>query len=209
MRAVRDETPTLKAVELDVPAEVAAAYTRPGQYVVLHPEGADKPVFMALASAPGAAPLELLVGPAAAARLPLEAGAEIAMDAPGGKGFPIELAEGKDVLLFAVGSGMSAIRSVIEHIRAHRDRYGSVVLFAGAHTDADHAYVDRTAEWEAAHVEVVRTTSKPWVQDVFRGSPRPTGNAVAFVCGMKEMVQGVTAALGEAGLAADQVRQNF
>lgn len=207
VKNITNETPTLLSVALEVSDEVKTAFVTPGQYIVLHPEG-DKPVFMAIASAPGS-DLELLVGPGAADKLGLVAGASIEIDPPAGKGYAIDLAKNKDIILFSVGSGLSAIRSVIDFVRAHREDYGRVVLFHGAHTDEDHAYRRLDEVWATANIEVRRSNSKPWVQDVFRANPVPVESAVAFVCGMKEMVAGVTEALVEAGLDAGQVRQNF
>ena len=199
----------LLAATLKVDADVSAAYTKPGQYIVLHPEGEEKPVFMALASAPGAAEFELLIGSPAAEKLNLSEGKEIAIDPPGGNGYPVDLAEGKDVVLFGVGSGLSAMRSLVEYIRAHRADFKDVTAYFGARTEEAHAYKALDAQWAADGVTIHRTTSKPWVQDVFRNDPVAVDNAVAFVCGMKEMVNGVTEALVEAGLSKDLVRQNY
>lgn len=207
--AVSQTTPGLLKATLKVDAAVSAAYAKPGQYLVLHPDGEDKPVFMAIASAPGAADLELLVGPGAAEKLQLQVGQEIKIDAPAGNGYPIDLASGKDILLFGVGSGLSAMRSVIEYVRDHRDQFGAVTAYFGAHTEEEHAYRDLDTAWAADQITIHRTNSKPWVQDVFSTEPVSTENAIAFVCGMKDMVAGVTAALTEAGLDKDLVRQNF
>jgi len=207
--SVSQATSSLLSASLTVDSAVSEAYTKPGQYLVLHPEGEDKPVFMALASAPGAAELELLVGASAAEKLQLEAGKQIRIDAPAGNGYPIDLAKGKDVILFGVGSGLSAMRSVIEFVRAHRDDYGSLTAYFGAHTPEDHAYLNLDETWAADNMTIHRTNSKPWVQDVFRAQPAATDNAIAFVCGMKEMVSGVTEALTDAGLPQDLIRQNY
>ncbi len=205
---VWNETPTLVGLELSVDPDVAAKFTVPGQYLVIHPEGEEKPVFMAIASGPGQK-LELLVGSGAAEKLAPAADKSLAIDPPGGKGYPIDLAAGKDLVLFAVGSGMSAIRSVVEHVVANRADFGAVTLYCGAKTEEEHAYRGRAEAWQAANVTIHRTVSKPYVQDLFRANKVDVANAVAFVCGMKGMVQGVTEALVEAGMAAENVRQNF
>src|SRR5688572_14883289 len=107
VRRVWNETPKLHGVILEVAPDVAAAYTRPGQVVVLHPRPSDK-VYLAIASAVGEAQaIELLVGTEAFARLGLLEGKHIELDPPFGAGFPIEMAKGKDVFLFAVGSGLA------------------------------------------------------------------------------------------------------
>ena len=206
---VWNETPTLTGVEFRVDDEVAAAYQRPGQYVVIHLGPDEKPLFMALASAPGNPAFELLCGAAATERLAPAVGGTIEMDPPGGKGYPVEIAADKDVLLFSVGSGASAIRSMIEHLRANRGGFQTVHLFHGAHTEEEHAYRALDDAWSADGISIHRAVGKPWVQDVFRAREIDVANAVAFVCGMKSMVAGVTEALVDAGMSADDVRQNF
>ena len=209
VKAIKSETPTLLSVKLEVPREVALRFERPGQYIVLHPKSGDKPVFMAIASLPGDPILELLVGPAAQEKLQLTQGASIEVDPPQGKGYPIEMARGKDLVLFAVGSGMSAIRSVLEYVKKNRDDFGHVYLYAGAHSKADHAYSSDDDAWRSSRMTVRRTNSKPWVQDVFRSDSIAVDGAVAFVCGMKDMVAAVTEALVSAGMPKENVRQNF
>ena len=209
VKRITEESSGLLAAILEVSDEVSAAYSKPGQYIVLHPEASEKPVFMALASAPGKAELELLIGQPAAEKLQLSEGMTLRIDPPAGNGYPVDLARGKNVLLFAVGSGMSAIRSLIEYIRANRDEFLNVDVFLGAHTDESHPYRQHDADWSSDKISIHRTTSRPWVQDVFRNSSVSTDNAVAFVCGMKEMVSGVTDALTEAGMDAELVRQNY
>src|SRR5262245_4200059 len=107
-----DETPAFRGVVLDAP-ELAAAHERPGQYVKLESDAGKG--FFALASAPGA-PLELLVkkgAPFADALAALPVGARIAASAPAGQGYPVRDHSGQDVLLFAAGSGIAPIRSVV------------------------------------------------------------------------------------------------
>lgn len=212
VRAVSQETPNLKSVVLEVSAEVAARYERPGQVVAFQPEdGPDaKPLYIALASRPGEArAFEVLLGPPAAARLDSREGAVWRFTGPFGAGYPLDKARGKDVLVFAVGSALAPLRPLIWSMLADRAAYGAITLYMGAHTDADFPYATDMKAWEEAGVTVRRSISKPWVQDVFRGDPPALDNTFAFVCGMNEMMEGVTLALTEAGLPAEQVGKNW
>jgi hypothetical protein len=47
------------------------------------------------------------------------------------------------------------------------------------------------------------------VQDLFRRDPVPVNNAVAFVSGMKPMIEGVTETLAQHGLPRDRIRLNW
>lgn len=211
VRRIFPQTPRLTSVILEVSASVAAQYTVPGQVLACHTKAADsKPVYLALASSPGEArAFEVLLGEGAVAQLDMTEGATWKFDGPFGKGYPVDAAKGKDVLLFAVGSALAPLRPVIETIRRQRDAYGAVTLFVGAHTEADFPFEDDIKSWAADGITVRRALSKPWVQDIFRTDPPALDNAFAFVCGMPAMMDGVIAALTEAGLPADNIGKNW
>jgi sulfhydrogenase subunit gamma (sulfur reductase) len=209
IRRVWRETPTLTGVLLEVPEEVAKQYTRPGQIVVLRPNDADK-VYLAIASSPGeAAAIELLLGGAAMEKVKAKEGAEVLLDPPSGKGFPVEMASGKDVLLFAVGSAIAPIRPVVQMIRRNRSDYGRVVLYLGARSEEEFPYRKEFDAWKRDRIDLVRAISKPWVQEMFVRDPVPVKDAVAFVCGMKEMIEGVTETLVEAGMPMSNIGRNW
>jgi NAD(P)H-flavin reductase len=140
---------------------------------------------------------------------------------PFGKGFPVEAARGRDVLLFAAGSGIAPIRSLVLHLIADRDRYGRVTLFYGQRRGADFAYRDEHLHWEQHGVRVVLCPSREddawtgvrgYVQEVARslgfGGSEPAGS-VAFVVGMTAMVEDVRRTLAEAGVPPGSVHANF
>jgi len=113
-----DETDTMRAIRLDF-AGLASAHTRPGQIVKLHAPG-HRPGYFALANAPrGDGTGELLVKrgtPLADSVIAVaQHGAIVEATAPFGEGFPIEHAQGRDVLLFAAGSGITPIRSLLQY----------------------------------------------------------------------------------------------
>ena len=212
VRRVTHETPHLEAVVLEVSAEVAARYARPGQVVAFQPadDPEGKPLYVALASKPGEArALEVLLGPAAAARLEVREGAAWRFSGPFGAGYPLEAARGKDVLVFAVGSALAPLRPLIWTILEDREAFGALTLYVGAHTEADFPYREDLDAWADAGVRIERALSKPWVQDIFRSNPPKLDDAFAFVCGMPAMIEGVTLALTEHGLPADRVGKNW
>jgi sulfhydrogenase subunit gamma (sulfur reductase) len=222
--ALADETPTLRALRLALPAEAARAHQRPGQVVKLHVPAGD--AYFAVASAPsGDGSIELLMkrggrvsDAAIAAATP---GASLDVSAPFGKGFPVEQAEGHSVLLFAAGSGIAPVRALVQHILANRDDFERVTLFYGQRHGADFAYRREHLEWERGGVRVVLCPSQAdeaWpgvrgrVQEVasalaFGGAPPE--RSVAFVCGMTAMVEEVRATLARAGMAQERVHLNF
>jgi NAD(P)H-flavin reductase len=219
-----DETRELRGIRLALPPELAQHHVRPGQVVKVRTAAGE--AFFALATAPDPGALaELLVkrggrvaDTAIAAAFPNES---LAVTRPFGKGFPIEEAEGSDVLLFAAGSAISPIRAVVQHIAAHRNRFGRVTLFYGQKRGADFAYRSEHLDWERRGVRVVLCPSREedaWqgvrgrVQQVARSlafGGAPPGAAVAFVAGMTAMVDDVRRTLAAAGIPPGRVHANF
>lgn len=206
------ETPVLTGVRLDAPDPVRARHVRPGQVIAARrAEAPDaKPVYLALASVPGARYLELLAGPAAVEQLGLvAAGAALEVEGPMGKGFPLDEAVGQDVLLFAVGSALAPIRPVVELIRSARGEYGRVSLYVGAMAEDAFAYRGDYDAWKRDRVDVVQVVHPQFVQNVFADDPLDVDEAVAFVCGMPEMMDGVTEVLARFGLPSERVHRNW
>lgn len=218
-----DETATLRAIRLDL-GDSAASHTIPGQVVkVRTPVGET---YLALATAPSAdRRAELLVkrGGRIADTVVADAspGGTLELSAPFGRGYPVGEAEGKDVLLFAAGSGIAPIRAVLQYLISHRSRFGRVTLFYGQRRGGDFAYTREHAAWQAGGVRVVLCPSQEddaWsgvrghVQEAARvlafGGGAPT-DAVAFVAGMHAMLDGVRTALAAAGLPSERVHLNF
>jgi NAD(P)H-flavin reductase len=220
-----DETRGLRALRLSMPFAFARAHERPGQVVkVATPQGEG---YFALASAPATEPrADLLLKrghPVAdAAIAAARPGAALDVSSPFGKGFPWEEARGKDVLLFAAGSGIAPIRALLQHLVALRGDFQRVTLFYGQRHDTEFAYLQEHLDWERHGVRVVLCPSSSdhdaWpgvrgrVQEVARalalGGAAP-GNSVAFVCGMTAMVTDVKATLAEAGVPPERVHLNF
>ncbi|HEY9721833.1 MAG TPA: hypothetical protein V6D47_07450 [Oscillatoriaceae cyanobacterium] len=215
------ETPELAGVCLSPqdPA-LAATFTTPGQYLEVRLPSGESGYF-AIANQPGAARFELLVKrgtPLTDALLALPVGTRLDASGAQGAGYPVEEQHGKDVLLFAVGSGISPIRSLIGHLASHREDYAGVTLFIGARTPDDFAYAKELAAWERAGMQVVRVVSRVedgtgfvhgYVQEALRAHPIEPARTVAYVCGMPAMVAGVSAELTARGVGANVIFQNF
>jgi len=219
--AVHPAADGLTSLELDVGGTpLAGSHREPGQYVEVSLEAVGDGVF-AIASAPGpAATFELLIkqGSSLAEALgQLQSGQTVRVTMPTGKGFPVEKARGKNLLLFATGSGISAIRSVILFIRRHRHDYGNVRLYFGARTPPAFAYEGELDTWQSEGIEVVRIVSRPgesgwkgltgYVQSHL--ADVSIDNAIAFLCGQDAMVADVTSALIDRGLRRDDIYLNF
>ncbi len=219
-----DETPAFRGVRLALPPALARAHARPGQIVKAR-TGAGEASF-ALASAPdSSATAELLVkrgGRVADALVEAAVpGRTLELTRPFGKGFPVEEAEGHDVLLFAAGSAIGPIRALLQHLMTHRNRFGRLTLFYGQRHGAEFAYRAEHLDWERRGIRVVLCPSAEedgWqgvrgrVQEVARSlafGGAPPGEAVVFASGMTAMVDDVRRTLAAAGVPPERVHANF
>ncbi|KAM0862859.1 hypothetical protein ACQ4PT_044981 [Festuca glaucescens] len=217
-------------VDLSDAADLASSYTAPGQYLTIRVPGEDglKPAFMAIASPPGAGGgFEFLVktvpGATAEKLCGLRDGDVVELGAVMGKGFPIERVTPTDaaetLLLFATGTGISPIRSLIEFGFA-ADQRADVRLYYGARNLQTMAYQDRFAEWESTGLKIVPVLSQPddswkgargYVQKAFleaKNIANPTSTG-AVLCGQKQMLEEVTLALAADGVSQDKILKNF
>ncbi len=212
--AIWDETPSMLGIRLAAPS-IEAAHRAPGQFLTLE---ASTPV--AIASAPGHG-LELLIkkdGTAHELLGGVVAGAHIDVDGPSGHGYPLARHAGRDLVLLAAGSGIAPLRAVLQAILDERARWGAVTVYYGHRTAGEFAYRREAAAWQAAGVRLVEVVSgldPSWtgargrVHDALAAAPPPLAHAVAYVCGMAEMVADATATLTRLGLPAADVFRNY
>lgn len=109
----------------------------------------------------------------------LKPGDKVGIRGPYGKGFPIEVMKGQDVLIAAGGLGMAPLRSLAQYIFDHREEFGNVKVLYGAKEPGELLFkdeldqiqrvaeclitVDRADETWKGHVGVI-TTLCPQVQ---------------------------------------------
>ncbi len=220
--AVLPAAEELTGLVLDIGGSaLVGTHRTPGQYVRLALPDVGEGVF-AIASPPepfGTRWEFLLKGGSALPDrlMTLAPGAGVQATRPEGRGFPLAQARGRSLVLFATGSGISPIRSVIESVRQERAAYGRVTLFFGARTPRAFAYEDELRHWEAAGIRVVRTVSQPgasgwqgltgYVQEHL--AEEPVGDTLAFLCGQSAMVQGVIEALRARGVPRESIHLNY
>lgn len=216
------------------------AFRVPGMYVQIRPNADVKPGFFAISCAPNVQGIfEFLIkdNPKTDWITTLSAGDTVEVSPVMGNGFPVSkqldlfqyppVPEGeqpKDVLLFATGSGIAPIRSVIESrlngINPAQRR--SVKLYYGARYPERMPYKDRFPLWQSDNIEVIPVMSQPdkgqepwdgrkgYIQDALRedgiASPAETG---AVLCGVKGMTEEVKKILTDAGVKEDRILFNF
>ncbi|KAL6573760.1 hypothetical protein OROHE_002219 [Orobanche hederae] len=153
--------------------ELANSYTKAGQYVhVRLQDPYARPTSLAISSPPSVAAssgvFEFLVksipGSTAELLCRLQKGDVVGLSAVMGKGFEIDRISPPDiyqtVLIFATGSGISPIRSLIE-VGFGADKRSDVRLYYGARNLNRMAYQERFKDWKSSGVNIVPVLSQP------------------------------------------------
>lgn len=77
----------------------------------------------------------------------LKKGDQLGVRGPFGTPWPVEEAEGSDVVIVAGGIGLAPLRPAIEHVLANRSKYGRFVILYGARSPADILYMKQLQSW--------------------------------------------------------------
>ena len=79
----------------------------------------------------------------------LKAGDTLGIRGPYGTPWPVDTAEGHDVVVVAGGIGLAPLRPVIYHLLANRQKYGKVVLLYGTRTPEDILFRKVLERWRS------------------------------------------------------------
>src|SRR5271169_3583356 len=122
----------------------------PGQFIMISVFGAGE-VPISIASSPTKRGsfdvLVRAVGKVTRAMHHLEAGDEVGIRGPYGKGFPIRILEGNDLLIIAGGLGIAPLRSLINYVLDNRRDFGKVHILLGCKTPQDMLFLDEVENW--------------------------------------------------------------
>ena len=77
----------------------------------------------------------------------LKTGHEIGIRGPYGKGFPIRILEGNDLLVIAGGLGIAPLRSLITYVLDNRRDFGKVHILFGCKEPKDMLFSDELEQW--------------------------------------------------------------
>lgn len=77
----------------------------------------------------------------------LKTGDEVGIRGPFGRGFPIRILEGNDILFIAGGIGIVPLRSLINYVIDNRRDFGRVTILFGCKTPDDMLFSDEITEW--------------------------------------------------------------
>jgi anaerobic sulfite reductase subunit B len=142
-------------------------------------------------------------------------GTLVAVRGPYGRGWPVDQARGKDVVVVAGGVGLAPVRPLILELLRHRDRFGRLEVIYGARTPQDLLYASDLAAWRArtdARFQVtVDAAGRDWYGDVGLVTQRiPDARfegkgTVAYLCGPEIMMRLTAEALEARGIPLDAI----
>jgi NAD(P)H-flavin reductase len=208
-----DDTWTLE-LEPAVDADRLGEF-EPGQFAMLYAFGSGEVPISVSATTDGTLVHTVrAVGAVSAAICHCEPGDQLGARGPYGNRWPLDVAEGGDVVVVAGGIGLAPLRPAIEQLVARRDRYGSVAVLYGARSPAEILYPDDIDRWRAAgvHVDVtVDGAPTSWdgrvglVTTLIPAADFDGERATAMVCGPEVMMRFVASALREHGVDAQRI----
>ena len=200
-------------LETDDPALLAG---QPGQFVMAAlPAFSAAPISISRFHPDG---IELTIraaGAASRALYGLHRGDSLGLRGPLGRGWPVDAAAGRDVVVVTGGIGLAPLRPLMDALLADRTRFREIRLLYGARSPADRLYVDELSELAARPDmevgQIVDRAGPEWlgrvgvVTSLFDVARLDGPNATAFICGPERMMQATVKVLRDRGVADDQV----
>ena len=214
VRSVTPDTADTSTLAI-VPTDDALLAARPGQFVMVELPGHPPLPISVSHVADGALWLTIrAAGAATAAIIGSRPGTQLGLRGPVGRGWPIERALGRDVVVVAGGIGLAPLRMLIETLLRDRDRFGRLFLAYGARTPADRLYdadLGRWAEEGLEVAEIVDRAGPDWlgrvgiVTQLLDQRDWRDRSAAAFIVGPERMMQATVATLAERGIPRERI----
>ncbi len=189
----------------------------PGQFSMLYAFGAGEvPISVSGGGEAGGRVGHTIraVGAATSALCSIEPGHQVGLRGPFGNSWPVQEAEGGDVVVVCGGIGLAPLRLALNHLIANRDSYRAVSLLYGARSPDEMLFFNELQDWREAGIDVkytVDAASGDWDARVglvtklipiagFEGA-----RATAMICGPEVMMRFVTTALRERDVPIDRI----
>jgi sulfite reductase subunit B len=157
------------------------------------------------------------VGSVTNAILRLKEGDFIGIRGPYGNGWPLERAEGKNVLIVVGGMGIVPLRGVVNYIKNNRKKFGDLEIIYGARTPDDMLFRYEFEKWKQikkTRMDLtvdelpIETTSKckiGLVTSCFPSMKTHHKNAIVLVCGPEIMMRYAAKCLETIGFKDRQI----
>lgn len=142
-------TDSEKLFEIVLPEEKNLNH-EPGQFVMVSLLGVGEAPFSISSSPTKLGSFELVIrkiGKLTNVLHRLKAGDEVGIRGPFGKGFPVHILEGSDLLFVAGGLGIVPLHSLINYAIDNRKDFGKVNILLGCGSPEDMLFSDELDEW--------------------------------------------------------------
>ena len=218
IQAFRQETHDTFTIEL-VPAGRSAPFSfSPGQFNMVYVYGVGEiPISISGNPAKTGSIVHTTraVGTVTKVMRQLKPGAVVGVRGPYGTPWPVEHAEGSDVVIVAGGIGLAPLRPALYAVLGRREKYGKVVLLYGSRTPEDLLYRRELEQWRArfdmdVFVSVDRA-DRSWrgnvgvVTTLIPRSPFDPLSSVAMVVGPEVMMRYTILELQKRGVRNDEI----
>lgn len=220
--AVRTETELEKVFSIRLPDGKNLGHN-PGQFVMLSLPGVgEAPISVMSSPSRTGETFDLCIRRVGTLTNILHAllpGDEIGIRGPFGRGFPIEIFKGKDVLVAPGGLGMAPARSLIDQILDNREDFGRLIVLYGARNPSEILFREELRRWRVRDdIDLFVTVDRPdesWVGHIgviTRLFPRVEinpFNTIAVTIGPPIMYRFVVMELLGKGLTPQQIWMSF
>ncbi|MBF0251606.1 MAG: FAD/NAD(P)-binding protein [Alphaproteobacteria bacterium] len=199
-------------IELEAADSPRGFAFRPGQFNMLYHFGVGE-VPISISGDAGAGKLIHTirdVGAVTHGLSTLKKGDMVGVRGPFGSAWPVDAAEGSDVVIVAGGIGLAPLRPAIQHVLDNRDRYGRFVILYGARSPKDVLYLPELQSWRGrldTYVDVtVDHAESGWAGNVgvvtklIERANFDATHAVAMLCGPEIMMRFTVAELTARGM---------
>jgi NAD(P)H-flavin reductase len=219
VQGFRTENHDTFTLTLQPPAVPGTPYSfLPGQFNMLYGFGlGEVPISMSGDPAEAASVVHTIraVGSVTRGLAKIRPGNAIGVRGPFGSSWPLEMAQGNDVVLVSGGIGLAPLRPVVYHLLRHRDQYGRVVLLNGARTPGDLFYREELQAWQSrGDLQVLLTVDSAdasWREPVglvtalFKRAEFDPQRTVGMMCGPEVMMRFTVAEFAKRGVNTDRL----
>ncbi len=218
IRRVRRETEDTFTVELQPQGDLEEFPFLPGQFNMVYAFGTGE-IPISISGDPANTRILVhttrAVGKVTKAMDKMRRGDILGIRGPFGTPWPINQADGKDVVFVAGGIGLAPLRPALYEVVTHREKYGKVVLLYGTRTPNDVLFRHELEHWRArfdlgVYVTVDRAMSG-WrgnvgvVTNLIARAPFDPRNTMAFVCGPEVMMRFTSMELYKRGVDNENI----
>jgi NAD(P)H-flavin reductase len=142
-------------------------------------------------------------------------GTVLGVRGPYGRGWPLDSARGRDVVIVAGGLGLPPLRPTLYEIFRNREAFGRVEIIYGARTPKDLVFYEEVQAWRQRTDLRIQTTvdaaGRDWYGDVGVVTTRipdsrfDAPNTSAFICGPEIMMKLTAQALAQRGVPPESI----